>query len=429
MERTGRRFSYMAQLPLEGYRVIDFGSAWAVPQMTHIAADMGAEVIKVESHLRVDYGRVAKVAVPKGVSVKTPADLASFDPDQLETSPVFHIMNRDKRAITVDFTKPRGAELLRELCKKSDIVADNFTPGVLDKYGLGYEALSRLKPEIIVVSLCFAGHTGPLKGTRGYAPIITALGGTDSLVGYHDEVNPCALRFAYGDHVSATYGAYAMLAALVYRNRTGKGQYIDISEWEATTSLLGEPLMDYIMNKRVQKPRGNRVPDMAPHGFYPCKGDYQWVSIAVKTEEEWRRFCKAIGNPPWSKEAMFSDLNHRLRNQDALDKLVGKWTKNYTPYEATEILQEAGVAAAPFMISKDQYHDPHFQARGTFVNVTHPKSGPEVLYGVPWKLSDTPGNVRTSGPLLGGDNEYVFKGLLSVSDEEYNRLVEGKVIF
>jgi benzylsuccinate CoA-transferase BbsF subunit len=248
-------------------------------------------------------------------------------------------------------------------------------------------------------------------------------------VGYHDEVNPCALRFAYGDHVSATYGAYAMLAALVYRNRTGKGQYIDISEWEATTSLLGEPLMDYIMNKRVQKPRGNRVPDMAPHGFYPCKGDYQWVSIAVKTEEDWRRFCKAIGSPPWSKEARFSDLNHRLRNQDALDKLLGEWTKNYTPYEATEILQEAGVAAAPFMISKDQYHDPHFQARGTFVDVIHPKSGPEVLYGVPWRLSDTPGKVRSSGPLLGGDNEYVFKGLLNVSDEEYNRLVEGKVIF
>jgi benzylsuccinate CoA-transferase BbsF subunit len=419
----------MARLPLEGYRVIDFGSAWAVPQMTHIAADMGAEVIKVESHVRVDYVRVAKVAVPKGVSIKTPADLAAFDPEQLETSPVFHIMNRNKRAITVDFTKPRGAELLIELCKKSDIVADNFTPGVLDKYGLGYEALSKLKPDIIVVSLCFAGHTGPLKNTRGYAPIITALGGTDSLVGYQDELTPCAMRFAYGDHVSATYGAYAMLAALVYRNRTGKGQYIDISEWEATTSLLGEPLLDYIMNKRVQKPKGNRVPDMAPHGFYPCRGDSQWVSIAVKTEAEWRGFCKAIGSPAWTKEARFNDLRNRLQNQDDLDKLVGEWTKNYTPYVATDILQKAGVAAAPFLISKDQYHDPYFKARGTFVNITHPKSGPEVIYGVPWKLSDTPGGIRSSAPLLGGDNEYVFKGLLKVSDEEYNRLVEEKVIF
>ena len=419
----------MAQLPLEGYRVIDFGSAWAVPQMTHIAADLGAEVIKVESHMRVDYGRVAKVAVPKGVSVKTPADLAAFDPDQLETSPVFHIMNRSKRAITVDFTKPRGAELLRELCRKSDIVADNFTPGVLDKYGLGYEALKALKPDVIVVSLCFAGHTGPLRGTRGYAPIITALGGTDSLVGYHDELTPCAMRFAYGDHVSATYGAFIMLAALLYRNRTGKGQYIDISEWEATTSLLGEPLMDYIMNGRIQRPRGNRDPMMAPHGFYPCKGDYQWVSIAVKTEEEWRNFCKAMGNPDWTKEERFKDRYNRLRNLEALDKLVGQWTVNYTPYEATEILQKAGVAAAPFLISKDQYHDPHFRERGIFVDVTHPKSGPEVLYGIPWKLSDTPGKVRSSGPLLGQDNEYVFKELLGVSDDEYNQLVEAKVIF
>ena len=174
------------------------------------------------------------------------------------------------------------------------------------------------------------------------------------------------------------------------------------------------------MNKHVQRPRGNRVPDMAPHGFYPCKGDYQWVSIAVKTEDEWLRFCKVIGNPPWSNEARFRDLHSRLQNQDALDKLVGEWTPKYTPYEATEILQEGGVAAAPFMISKDQYHAPHFQARGTFVNVTYPKSGPEVLYGVRWRLSDTTGKVRTSGPLLGGDNEYVFKGLLNLSDQEYN---------
>jgi len=280
-----------------------------------------------------------------------------------------------------------------------------------------------------VVSLCFAGHTGPLRNTRGYAPIITALGGTDSLVGYQDELTPCAMRFAYGDHVSATYGAYVVLAALVYRNHTGKGQYIDISEWEATTSLLGEPLLDYIMNRRVQKPRGNRVPDMAPHGFYPCKGESQWVSIAVKTEEQWHSFCEVIGNPPWSKEARFSDLRSRLKNQDDLDRLVGEWTKKYTPYEATEILQKAGVAAAPFLISKDQYHDPHFQARGTFVNISHPKSGPEVIYGVPWKLSDTPGSIRSSAPLLGGDNDYVFKGLLNVSDEEYNGLLEEKVIF
>ncbi len=416
-------------LPLTGYRVIDFGSAWAVPQMTHIAADMGAEVIKVESLVRIDYGRVAKVAVPKGVSVKTPADLASFDPEQLETSPVFHIMNRGKKAVTVDFTKPQGAGLLRELVKKTDIVADNFTPGVLDKYGLGYESLRGIKPDIIVVSLCFAGHTGPLKGTRGYAPIITALGGTDSIVGYHDELTPCAMRFAYGDHVSAIHGFFIMMAALFHRNLTAEGQYIDISEWEATTSLLGEPIMDYFLNGRVHTPRGNLHPCMSPHGYYPCKGGGEWVSIAVASDAEWQALCQLTGNPQWADDERFDDTPARLKNREALDKSLGEWTRNYTAYEVTDMLQRAGIAAAPFLTAKGQYHNPHFQHRGTYVEVEHPRVGREVLYGIPWKMSDTPGTLRGSGPLLGQDNEYVFKELLGLADADYDKLVQEKVIY
>jgi len=419
----------MAWYPLQGYRVVDFGSAWAGPQMAHIVADMGAEVIKVESRNRIDYGRLGGAASAKDLLTKTPEAIAATAPDRLELNPVFHLLNRGKKGITVDFTKPKGAELIKELIKRSDVVADNFTPGVLDKHGLGYESLAAIKPDIIVVSLCFAGHTGPLKGTRGYAPIITALGGLDSVVGYPDESIPCGPRFAYGDHVAATHGALAILIALIHRNRTGEGQYIDISEWEATTSLLGEPLMEYIMNGRIQKPRGNRDPIMAPHGFYPCKGEGQWVSIAVKTEEEWQNFCQAIGNPTLAGDERFADRYSRLLNQDALDKLVGQWTASYTPYEVTEILQKSGVAAAPFMISKEQYHDPHFRERGIFVEVNHPKSGHEVFYGIPWKLSDTPGEVRSSGPLLGQDNEYVFKELLGLSQDDFEHLVEEKVIF
>lgn len=419
----------MVHYPLEGYRVIDFGSAWAVPQMTHIAADMGAEVIKVESHKRVDYGRVASMATVKGMSIKTPDDIFTVDPDLLEKSPVFHMMNRGKLGITVDITKPKGAELMRELIKMCDVVADNFSPGVLDRHGLGYESLAEIKPDIIVVSLCLAGHTGPRSSSRGYAPIITALAGTDSLVGYHDDVTPCAMRFAYGDHVAALHGAFIMMAALIHRNQTGEGQYIDISQWEATTSLLGEPLMDYSMNGRIQRPRGNRDPVMAPHGFYSCKGEDQWVSIAVKTEEEWHGFCKALGNPTWTLDQRFADSFHRLQNQDDLDQLVSQWTRNYSAREVTEILQKSGVAAAPFMISKDQYHDPHFHERGIFVEVDHPISGTETFYGIPWKLSETPGRIRGSGPLLGQDNELVFKKLVGLSQGDYDRLVEEEVIF
>jgi len=419
----------MAWYPLQGYRVVDFGSAWAGPQMAHIVADMGAEVIKVESHNRIDYGRLGGAASSKELLLKTPEALVAAAPERLELNPVFHLLNRGKLGITVDFTRPRGAELLRELIKRSDVVADNFTPGVLNRYGLGYESLAEVKQDIIVVSLCFAGHTGPLKGTRGYAPIITALSGLDSVVGYTDESVPCGPNFAYGDHVAAMHGALAMLVALIYRNRTGEGQYIDISEWEATTSLLGEPLMEYIMNGRIPGPTGNRDSIMAPHGYYPCKGEGQWVSIAVKTDEEWRGFCLALGNPIWAQDERFSDRYSRLLNQDALDILVGEWTVNYSPREVTEILQKAGVAAAPFLISREQYHDPHFKERGIFVEVSHPKSGREVFYGIPWKLSDTPGAIRSSGPMLGQHNEYVFKGLMGLSDNEFNNLVQEKVIY
>ncbi len=419
----------MAQYPLQGYRVVDFGSAWAGAQMTHIVADMGAEVIKVESRNRIDYARLGGAPTPKDLLDKSPEAIAVAYPDHLELNPLFHLLNRGKLGITVDFTKPKGADLLKGLIRRSDVVTDNFTPGVLDNYGLGYDSLAAIKSDIIVVSLCLAGHTGPLKGTRGYAPIITALAGLDSLVGYPDESIPCGTMFAFGDHVAATHGALAILIALIHRNRTGEGQYIDISEWEAVTSLLGEPLMDYIMNGRIQGPTGNRDSNMAPHGFYPCKGEQGWVSIAIKTDEEWHNFCRAIGKPPWTEDERFSDRYHRLLNQDELDELVGKWTANYTPYEVTEILQKSGVAAAPFMISKEQYCDPHFRERAIFLEVDHPKVGTETLYGIPWKFSETPGGIRGSGPTLGQDNEYVFKGLLGISQSDFDQLVEEKVIY
>ncbi|MBE0479653.1 MAG: CoA transferase [Dehalococcoidia bacterium] len=415
--------------PLDGYRVVDFGSAWAGPQMAHIISDMGAEVIKVESRTRIDYGRMGGAASSKDLLVKSPEAIAAAAPERLELNPVFHLLNRGKRGITVDFTRPEGSDLIRELVLRSDVVTDNFTPGVLDKYGLGYQSLAAIKPDIIVVSLCFAGHTGPLKGTRGYAPIITALAGLDSVVGYPDETIPCGPRFAYGDHVAATYGALAILVALVHRNRTGEGQYIDISEWEATTSLLGEPLMEYVMNRRIPAPAGNRDSQMAPHGYYPCRGVDQWVSIAVKTDEEWLGLSRAMENPHWTSARRFSDRYGRLSNQDELDRLVAEWTVNYTSREVTVILQSHGVAAAPFLNARDQHGDPHFREREIYVEVEHPRSGKETFYGIPWKLSETPGKIRGSGPMLGQDNEYIFKTLLGLPEGEFNRLANEKIIY
>ncbi len=418
----------MGKLPLDGYRVIDFGSAWAGPQMAHMVADMGAQVIKVESLARIDYGRIGGAASSKDVVVKTPEAIAQTDPDRLEMNPVFHLLNRGKLGITVDFTKPQGAEVIKQLTKKSDVVADNFTPGVLDRYGLGYDDLAKVKPDIVVVSLCFAGHTGPLKNTRGYAPIITALSGFDSLVGYPDEIIPCGPRFAFGDHVAATHGALAMLMALVHRNRTGEGQYIDISEWEATTSLLGEPFMDYFMNGRVWGPVGNEDREMVPHDYYACK-EGGWVSICVTADREWHALCQAMGSPALSGDRRFADRYTRQKNVKALNEVVGKWTAEHTAAEVAVMCQENGVAASPFLISKEQFHDPHLRSRGIMAEVTHPKVGKETFYGTPWKLSETPGEITRSGPTLGQHNEYVFKEIMGYSDAEYDHLVEEKVIY
>jgi len=233
---------------------------------------------------------------------------------------------------------------------------------------------------------------------------------------------------AFADRSASLHAAFAILAALHYRNRTGKGQYIDLSQWEAAICLIGEAIMDYDMNGRVMGTQGNFDPEMAPHGNYQCRGEDKWVSIAVRTEEEWKALCDAMGNPQWTREGRFSTKLNRLKNIEQLDQLVSQWTKNYTPYEITETLQSAGVAAIPLMNIEDQYIDSHFNERGIHVNVEHPKVGAEVIYGLSWKMNKTPGGVRGSAPLLGEHNNYVFRDLLGLSTQEIQSLIDEEVL-
>jgi benzylsuccinate CoA-transferase BbsF subunit len=233
----------------------------------------------------------------------------------------------------------------------------------------------------------------------------------------------------YLDVNSAIHGAFAVLAALYYRERTGKGQYIDMAQIEVGASTIGEAFMEYFMNGRVMGTMGNRNPAMAPHNNYPCKGDDKWISIAVKTDEEWRSFCDAIGNPPWAEDARFSDGSNRLRNQDELDRLVSGWTLEFTYYEVMDILQKAGVAAAPCLDLTERFSDPHFEERETHLQVEHPATGVDIIAGIPFRLSETPGAVRRPAPLLGEHNEHVFGKLLGKTREEIAQLIEDKVIY
>ncbi|HEY48841.1 MAG TPA: CoA transferase [Dehalococcoidia bacterium] len=402
----------MANYPLEAYRVVDFSWVWAGPLLGMILADMGAEVIKVETNKRLDSARLTP-----GRSTVGP-----------ETDFVFHSMNRNKLGITVDMSHPRGAEVIKELIKISDIAVENFSPKGLKNLNLDYAVLSEVNPRLIMISLPAAGQYGSLSDIVTYAPSLGALCGYSSLIGYPGE-RVLGEQTPYLDINSAIHGAFAVMAALYYRERIGKGQYIDMAQIEVGASTIGEAFMEYFMNGRVMGTAGNRNRAMAPNNNYPCKGEDKWVSIAVKTDDEWRGLCDAIGNPPWTGEERFSDRANRMSNQDELDKLVSAWTIELNYYEAMDILQKAGVAAAPCLDLTERFSDPHFESRETHFQVEHPATGVDIIAGIPFKLSETPCEVRRPAPMLGEHNEYVLGKLLGKSKDEIAQLIEEKVIY
>lgn len=401
----------MGNYPLEGYRVVDFSWVWAGPLLGMILADLGAEVIKVETNKKLDSARLTP-----GRSTVGP-----------ETDFVFHSMNRNKLGITVDITEPRGTEIIHDLIKVSDVAVENFSPKGLKRLGLEYDILSKVNPKLVMISLPAAGQFGPLSDIVTYAPSLGALCGYSSLIGYPGE-RVLGEQTPYLDVNSATHGAFAVMAALYYREQAGKGQYIDMAQIEVGASVIGEAFMEYFMNGRVMGTNGNRVKGMAPHNNYPCQGEGRWVSIAVKTDEEWESFSRALGNPPWTEDVRFRDKYNRLTGQDELDSLVAAWTVEHSDYEVMEMLQKAGVAATPCLDLMDRFSDPQFEARDVHLQVEHPATGVDIIAGVPFKLGGTPCEVRRPAPLLGQDNEYVLGELLHKSKEEIAQLVEDKVV-
>jgi len=402
----------MVRYPLESFRVIDFSWVWAGPLLGEILADMGAEVIKVETNKRLDSARLTP-----GRSTEGP-----------ETDFIFHSINRNKLGVTIDMTTEKGFELIKELIRISDVALDNFSPKGLKRLGLDYEMLSEINPKLVQVSLPAAGQYGPLSDIVTYAPSLGALCGYSSMVGYPGE-RVLGEQTPYLDVTSSIHGAFAVLAALYSREQTGKGQRIDIAQIEVGASVIGEAFMEYFMNNKVLGTQGNRIRNMAPHNNYPCQGDSGWISIAIKTEEEWRNFCEATGNPQWATDERFKDVASRLKNQDELDKLVASWTKEHMDYEIMELLQKAGVAAIPCLDLTERFSNPHLESREAHLHVEHPATGMDIIAGIGFKYSDTPCEVRRPAPMLGQDNEYVIGELLGKSKEEIAQLVEEKVLY
>lgn len=385
--------------PLKGIRVIDFGWAWAGAVPGAVLADFGADVVKIESSKRLDPMRMDR-------------PLIGSTPDR-EQGSLHHNINRNKRSIEIDLQSPDGPDMVRRLVEKSDVLVENLSTGALDRYGLGYEALSRINPRLIYVSLGGVGRSGPLRDLRSYAPVLTAISGADAAVGYEGE-EMLGLQHGFADPNAGLHAAFAILAALNERERSGLGQHIDVSQLEAMVSLMGGQLVAQQLGDDHGKPAGNRDHFMAPHGVYPATGDDQWVAIACEDDGAWERLVDVLGRPEWALSPAFRSVAGRLAAQDNLDRALSDWTRSRDRWEIANLLQAAGIAAAPLLTSEDRVSDEHLASREAFAVVDHPAVGAEFIYGIPWKLSRTPGSVRAGAPLLGEHSADVLKEYLGI---------------
>lgn len=402
-------------LPLDGVRILNLGWVWAGPVVGQTLGFLGAEVIKVESRTRIDLMRT----LPPFVDDK-------YDPDRSLSN---HACWAGNGSITLNLKEPEAIDLVLQLVLLSDVVIENFGPGLMERFGLGYEKLCELKRDIILFSMPAAGLFGPLKDVRTYGLSLASITGLDSTVGYKGG-GPVPMENAFCDPFVGIFGAFGVLTALHHRRNTGKGQHVDFSQQEAVLQMLGPAYMDYVLNGRVAEPRGNEHPlrAAAPHSLFPCRGEDRWISIAVTTEQEWQGLLDAMEHPAWARAPEYATLQGRLEHIDALHERLGEWTAAFDDRELAARLQRHGVAGAPVLNVGDLLHDPHYRARETFVEATHSLGFRETIFGSYVKMSHSRPEVRP-GPAIGQDNQYVFKELLGLSEERFCDLVQRRVIY
>jgi crotonobetainyl-CoA:carnitine CoA-transferase CaiB-like acyl-CoA transferase len=388
----------------------------AGPWIGRFMAWCGAEVIRVESRKHPD---VLRLYVP---------------PDQPEggtqpqLSPWFTDWNGGKRFVSLDLSQPEAVALARRLAAISDVVVENFSTGVMEKLGLGPAELRREKPELVVLSSSGYGDSGPNRSYVTWGPNIEALAGLSTLSGFPER--ECSMtQYAYPDALSALHGLVAVLSSLDHRERTGEGQYLNLSQFEASVSVVGHVLMEQLANGREPPRRGNRSLRAGPHGCYRCRGEDRWCAIATYGEEEWERLCQALGRPAWAADPRFSSQASRIENAEALDRHIEEWTSSRDAHQVMETLQLAGVRAGVVQTAEDLLHrDPQLSERGFFEEVEHLVKGPMLATGIPLGLTGTPGRTGRTGAALGQDTDYVFGELLGMSPEEIRlRIREGVI--
>ncbi len=400
----------MSPLPLEGIRVCDFTWIIAGPTATRSLADFGAEVIRVEHGQAVDAIRLGRPILG--------------DTPTLNNSGFFNYFNRNKKSVLLNARHPDGMDILRRLIAASDVVIENFSDGVLDSWGLGYDELRAIRPDIIYCSISGFGHSGRDRSFTTWGPTAQALSGLTFMSGLPGKPS-AGWGYSFMDHTAGYYAAIAVLAAVHHRNQTGEGQQVDLSQVEDGIVLTGPAVLDYTVNgrrwRRDGMPPGNHAwqPAVAPHNTYPCAGDDRWIAIAVMNDAEWSALVRAMDEPSWASEVCFATNAERLANQDTLDDHIAEWTAGQEDYALMALLQAAGVRAAVCQKPSDRVaHDPQFAARNWWTSLPHDELGEARVDGVAPRLSATPGTVRKAAPLLGQHTHEVLAGVLGMSDDE-----------
>lgn len=420
----------VAGLPLEGVKVLDHGIVYTGTAATTLLADMGAEVIRIESIQVLQPFTRGMVTRPPRREEPTPG-YVNGDPGERPWERWFqlHAIQRNKYGITLDLTRTEGVEIYKRLVKRSDVVLENFAPGVMDRLGLGYETLKEVKGDIIMISASGLGAAGHYAGFSAVGTSLDGMTGMASLRGYPgDDLLMRTPLPVWSDNVAAGTAVFAALAALHFRRKTGKGQFIDLSQAETFLPHMGESIMEYTMNKKVRKAVGNQAPGMAPYGCYRCSGEDKWATIAVCTEKQWEALCRVLGNPSWADDPRFATALSRWENREQLDGFIEQSTLQRNPYEVMHALQEQDVPAGVVARPSELYADPHLRERGFFHEVTHSEAGTHLYPGMCFRFSGTPVGFRMPPNLLGEHNDYVYGEVLGLTEEEIALLKQKAVI-
>ena len=411
--------------PLEGVTVLDLTAVWAGPMGTSLLGDLGARVIKVESYPQPSITRTmgGGSRPTRGYSNNDPSGPRPWD-----RAAIHNTSNRNKLGITLNLRHSKGADIFRRLVKVSDILTESFSSATADKLGINYSDVRELHPSIILISMPGWGGQGPYRGYLSLGSVVDGFTGHHAIRGYPDSDPTLTPQVQHVDAIAAVTLPLAALVALHHRNRTGEGQWVDISQVESFLPHLSYPIMDYVMNQREPQRVGNRDSVMVPHNCYRCRGEDDWVVITVTCEEEWRGLCHAMGDPEWGSDERFSSHLSRYQHQTDLDSLIEGWTCLRDKREVMELLQQSGVPAAAVLDDGDLYSDPHLLARNTFEEIVHPLAGTHRYPGYMWKFSKMQEPVRLPPNCYGEHNHHVYGSILGMSDREIRELERDGVI-